>query len=575
MTKALSAASRGERAGWMLLIQVGSQNISPLAWSIESGSLHASATMLTDLLTFRADRDRYYYSADDLFHRHHDIVLLLFSNAPSLIPQLFHGLIWRSRLTQNGSRRVNYFIKHLLIDPEGKFAQTLMWVLRTKDAKIVCHPTLVFMSDIVWSRIASASFVYRKVWFVFTLLMFILSQSIVPHFNDSDGKRYVLGGLRCFLYVCTLGRVEYKHMERIVSAYRHKQTSRVLRKFSIPSYLQAWQEYSSLILMFLLIVMVATEPILHCLQYSQDALFMDSCEEARDLKFFNSILSMLVVFLYIVQCVDLAVFSNRVSAYVLVIGRMLSELAVFLLALILVLLTFSSALSCLVQPLEAFHGLHIGTLTLWELAMGLFSEVGYDHLREEPIILAGSFVFLTMICLFLLNLLVAQLTCAWDAIYADMVGYARLTRIQVIVDTMPSVSQKRWTSFVSEMAFDKRVEFNAGDVGLNNALATTEPANANPTTVDAIKRFGGSTSPDMQWPEEENTDGDDGDKFERLETIIKRAMERIEAAVIGTKKGGGGGGGGDGGSSLKGGDTTEQSAVGGSEAESAGHEEEE
>jgi hypothetical protein len=281
---------------------------------------------------------------------------------------------------------------------------------------------------------------------------------------------------------------------------------------------------------------------------------------------------MLVVFLYIIQCVDLAVFSNRVSAYVLVIGRMLSELAVFLLALCVVLVTFGSALSCLVQPLEAFHGLHTGTLTLWELAMGLLSEVGYGNLRDQPIILIGSFAFLTMICLFLLNLLVAQLTCAWDAIYADMVGYARLTRIQVIVDTMPSVSQKRWSSFVNEMGFEKRVEFNEGDVGLNNALATREPANANPTTADAIKRFGGSTSPDMQWPEEEATDGDDADKFERLETIIKRAMERIEAAVIGTKKSGGGGGGA--GSDMKTGSAAEQSGQGGSEAESGGHHEE-
>ena len=48
------------------------------------------------------------------------------SNAPSLIPQLFHGWIWRLRLTQNGLRRVNYFIEHLLIGPEGKLAQLLL-----------------------------------------------------------------------------------------------------------------------------------------------------------------------------------------------------------------------------------------------------------------------------------------------------------------------------------------------------------------------------------------------------------------------------------------------------------------
>jgi hemoglobin-like flavoprotein len=541
MTKALSNASRGERAGWMLMIQVGSQNISPLAWAIQSGSLHAASTMLGDLLTFRADRDRYYYSADELFNRHPDIVLMLIGEAPSLIPQLFHGLIWRSRLTQNGFRRVNYFIKHLLIDPEGKFAHTMFWILRMKDAKTVCHPTLVFLCDVLWSRVALRSFLFRKSWFLSTLLIFVLSQSIAPHFADSDAKRYVIFGLRGFVYGFSLGRLEYTHARRIVNAYRSGETTSMFNKIRIPSYLGSWQEVSNFLLMLFLMVMATTEPILHCLPFWEGNLFDDTCEELSELKFFNSIISMLTVFIYILLCIDLAVFSNRVSAYVLVVSRMLSELAVFIFALAIVLITFSSALSCLVQPLEQFHGVHRGTLTLWELAMGLFSEVGYSHIHDEPILLVGSFVFMIMICIFLLNLLVAQLTCAWDAIYVDMVGYARLKRIQVIVDTMPSVSPHRWNKFVTEMGFEHRIEFNEGDIGLNNGLATTEAANAHPTTTDIIKRFGGSTSPDMQWPEEENVDGDDSDKFERLETLIKRAMERIEGAVIGTKKGKGGG----------------------------------
>ena len=37
-----------------------------------------------------------------------------------------------------------------------------------------------------------------------------------------------------------------------------------------------------------------------------------------------------------------------------------------------------------------------------------------------------------------------------------------------------------------------------------------ELASLNPTTVDMIRRFGGSTSPEIQWPEEETeNDGED------------------------------------------------------------------
>merc|ERR1719486_185708 len=78
LKKAIGCAPRGERAAWMLIVQVGTQSISPLAWSVEAGNLEAASAIIRDLLTFRADRDRYYYGMDDLFKRHADIVKILF-----------------------------------------------------------------------------------------------------------------------------------------------------------------------------------------------------------------------------------------------------------------------------------------------------------------------------------------------------------------------------------------------------------------------------------------------------------------------------------------------------------------
>ena len=116
VTKALGCAPRGERANWMLIIKVGTQDISPFLWSIQSGALAAATAMLNDLLTIRADRDKYYYAAEDLFKRHNDIVKVLLDDAPAMLPDLLDGLIWRSRLTVNGYRRVNYYLKYLLVD---------------------------------------------------------------------------------------------------------------------------------------------------------------------------------------------------------------------------------------------------------------------------------------------------------------------------------------------------------------------------------------------------------------------------------------------------------------------------
>merc|ERR1712228_708511 len=96
---------------------------------------------------------------------------------------------------------------------------------------------------------------------------------------------------------------------------------------------------------------------------------------------------------------------------------------------------------------------------------------------------------------------------------------------------------------------------NEGDIGLPGGLQMTEPSNANPTTVDAIRRFGGSTSPTMPWPEEENLDGGDDDKFDRLEKLIVRA----------TKNMGGSGGGKKGGSSSAGASGSGGGSAGGEE----------
>ena len=56
LRRAVGCAPRGKRALWTLNIQVGTQSISPLMWSIEAGSLDAAKAIIIDLLTIRADR---------------------------------------------------------------------------------------------------------------------------------------------------------------------------------------------------------------------------------------------------------------------------------------------------------------------------------------------------------------------------------------------------------------------------------------------------------------------------------------------------------------------------------------
>merc|ERR1712137_906143 len=274
-----------------------------------------------------------------------------------------------------------------------------------------------------------------------------------------------------------------------------------------------------------LMCMLATEPILHCFGADDAEMFSPYC---ADVKGFSSVyysLNMFAMILYYTLLLDLAVFNNRVSAYVLVCGRMLVEIALFLLAMMCVLTMLSSALSCLEQDDEAFESIPKGFMSLWEMMLRMFSTDHYKKLHDEPVVLCGAYGFLVVSCIFLINLLIAQLCCSYDAIYVDMVGYARLNRAKIIVETMPAVSPKRWALFKEGLGFENRIEFNEGDIGVAGGIQMMEPANANPTTQDSIKRVGGTTSALAQWPAEE---GDlEDDKFGKLEALIKKAMDTM------------------------------------------------
>jgi hypothetical protein len=535
LKKAVGCAPRGERANWMLIVQVGTQNISPLSWSIESGALEAASAMLQDLLTFRADRDRYYYGMDQVFTRHPDLIHRLCLVAPVLLPVVLDGLIWRSRTAENGQRRVNYYFKHMLLDANGKFSPTLSWISATQDPKLVCHPVIVLLSDIVWSRVAGTVFLYRKSWFFFTLLVFIYGQSIMKHAIEGEKgetERIMVFVFRAFIYVFNLSQLLYNHISKCYKACKAKDVRQICYYIPIPKYLENWQDFGGFILMTCLICMLILEPIIWCVADSDGELFTADCETSKQVKFSYSFFSMCAVFLYFTLLIDLAVMSTKVSAYVLVCIRMFSEVGLFLLALIGTMVAFSSAISVLKHDQKDFEGIHKGLLSLLEMTMRMYDGTHFELYEEDPVVLICVFVFLLIAQIFLVNMLIAQLTCAYESVYIDMVGYARLERVEIITVTMPQVSEKRWRTFINNMKLDSKVEFNPGDIGVTGGIQTTEPASANPTTADLIRRFGGSTSVELQWPADDEGEGDENDRFDRLENLIQKTLKRI------TKSGG-------------------------------------
>ncbi|CAE8611383.1 unnamed protein product [Polarella glacialis] len=174
-----------------------------------------------------------------------------------------------------------------------------------------------------------------------------------------------------------------------------------------------------------------------------------------------------------------------------------------------------------------------GMLCLTELTLGMYRTQAF-----KIMLLVCASVYCILVSIFRHVLLVAQLNGAYQSVHADMVGHARLNRGRVTLETVPVISRTRCMRWLAALKLDERKD-NAGDVGVAGGFQILEPGNANPTNSDELHHFGGSASPAVQWPEEEEEAAeDDRDKFERLDKGILRATRKMGGCQRrGTSKG--------------------------------------
>lgn len=522
LRKAVALAPRGERAQWLLCIQVGTQNISPLFWSIESGSLEAARAMIQDLLTIRADRDRYYYGVDALFQAHPDIVEILCAKAQQLLSTLLDGLVWRSKRTINSWRRVNFYVKHLVVR-DGKFAGALNAICVSNDVKIISNQVVVLLSDTLWAGVVRRQFILSKVGFLFSLMVFMLSEAILPKIASADelNIRITVFAGRIINYGFSMLRLLIFHGKRIFKAY--KTGAVTPGRCPLPLYLKDEDAKMGICLLFLLMAMCAGEPMFYCLHQIPITGPTERCKEAESVMQLYIILAMAAMVLHWLLVINLSVFATKLAAFVLVIREVFGEVGKFMVAIIFILVTFSSAIASLRHEVAEFRTLPKAANCLFATTVGIY-EGDYREMLHQPALLAAVFMFITVSAILLINLLIAQLNCSYDYVYGDMVGFARLARGRLIVDSMVACPPTRFVKFVASLRFDQLLEFDEGDVGLGGGIQIKEPANQNPTSDDIIQRFGGTSSPDMQWPEEEN----ESDRYARIKALIMQLRKGPE-----------------------------------------------
>merc|ERR1719238_908070 len=150
------------------------------------------------------------------------------------------------------------------------------------------------------------------------------------------------------------------------------------------------------------------EPIFWCWgsPEANDQMFYEFCASKKDMRFPYTVFSMFAMFLYYLLLIDLTVISTRISAFSLVCVRMLSEVGLFLGALIGAVLTFACAISVLKQDNPDFAGIQKGAYALIRVVLGAYDAKRYSTFRDDPLVLVMALLFCILTVIFFLSMLV-------------------------------------------------------------------------------------------------------------------------------------------------------------------------
>lgn len=541
LRRALQDAPRVERSVWQLAVQVGSQSISPLFWALRSGAHAAAKTMIEDVLTIRADRDNYYYGADELFRFQPNIADNILREAPFLAETLLDGLIWRSHKSQDNLRPVIYYLKHMLqdMDEEKMLSRALISYVRFNHPQTIMHPILAFSLDLLWERLALRFFLMDRVLTILNCIIFVLAEC---YLNQSSMIKdpltsKVLAAARILVYTLGFFRLVYWHICQVYSAYRHKATTKVCG-LSFPQYLCRGSAILSFLIMADLLCMLTVEPMLHCLGQSEETISF-RCEAWTDtMSLLYEIFVVMGLFLYVTLIVEVGSISIKFSEYRVLCLHAMEQALLCFGVVALTIFTFAFAISGMPHEVQ-----HLSNVTDWEnvgailstlirLAFGAMDLGAIEEtVMESPLLIIVIIFFMMLVYSFFFNLLVSQFCGVYTSLAADIKGHARLARGEIIIETFKAVKLRRWNRFMDSLNLETKVDFEQGDIGLAGGIKTYEPALAHPVAKDQIVRFGGRTEGHLPWPEKNQAEEHD------IERTVQRTIQKSLQKFLGGKNG--------------------------------------
>ena len=121
------------------------------------------------------------------------------------------------------------------------------------------------------------------------LIVFLFGECILNRLHtdivdETENEYIAIFACLLIVYLFSMTRLIFVQTKFTISDCRTGNVVRLGGFLPVPSYLFNYQEFGSLVLTICLILMLALEPVIHCLSAGTDKLFYPHCKEVNDTK---------------------------------------------------------------------------------------------------------------------------------------------------------------------------------------------------------------------------------------------------------------------------------------------------
>ena len=285
---------------------------------------------------------------------------------------------------------------------------------------------------------------------VLTILGCYLNQA--QHVNPTTLK--LLAVARSLVYVPGLAGLIYLHTRQIYRTCLESSFRSLCKGVKLPGYLFEGKEQLSALLMMALLGMLACEPLIQCLP-SPEVLALNCDSYTFEMGFVYQLCVVLSIFLYAIQISEMANMSIELAEYRVLCSHAVKHVLLCLGTVAITIAIFSWAIAAMASKLPDWRDTPRTMSVLLQLSVGIMDLKELHDSHGSPVLLSILVPFMLLVYTFF-NLLVSQLCGVHASLAADMKGYARLARGNIILQavearTLAPQYRKRGTKMYGEI----------------------------------------------------------------------------------------------------------------------------